>query len=181
MAIKPQSLTDLLDELDTFKDRVPLDDLVARMNAIEITERDVAHVVRFGTDGYRRNPLRVGSGYSALVLCWRPGQRSPIHDHRGSSCGVKVIRGTVTETLFERTTEGHLIPSETHELQEGGVCGSQDADIHQISNLQPAGRDLITLHIYSPPLNVMGTYSLFDTKVGEYCDRGEASCGGTGT
>lgn len=31
-----------------------------------------------------------------------------------------------------------------------------------------AGQDLVTLHIYSPPLLVMGTYSLTDDRVGEF-------------
>ena len=49
----------------------------------------------------------------------------------------------------------------------GAVIGSQDSDLHQVSNLQPAGADLVTLHIYSPPLLWMGTYSLTDTTRGQ--------------
>ena len=42
------------------------------------------------------------------MLCWKNGQRSPIHDHTGSSCGVRVLRGTLTETLFELAPNGHV-------------------------------------------------------------------------
>ncbi len=38
--------------------------------------------------------------------------------------------------------------------------------MHQVSNLQDGDADLVTLHIYSPPLRLMGTYSLFDNKRG---------------
>jgi hypothetical protein len=45
-----------------------------------------------------------------------------------------------------------------------------------VSNLQPGDADLVTLHVYSPPLRRMGTYSLTDTSRGhelmfvEFCD-----------
>ena len=52
------------------------------------------------------------------------------------------------------TLEG--IPERTRKLPEGFICATQDQDIHQISNLQPGNADLVTLHIYSPPLLVMG-------------------------
>ena len=154
------TLSDLLAELDTFDDRVPLDWLVRRLGAVEIRFDEIMPFVRFAPDTYTRNLLRAGSAYHALLLCWRSGQRSPIHDHRASSCAVRILRGICTETIFQRTSDGHIFPTETHRLATGSICGSQDADIHQVSNLQCNGQDLITLHIYSPPLITMGQYSL---------------------
>jgi cysteine dioxygenase len=114
------------------------------------------------------------------VLCWRAGQRSPIHDHRGSSCGVKVIKGVATETFFDRTPHGHVYATGSRALNQGAVCGSQDDDLHQMSNLQAPGQDLITLHIYSPPLIVMGLYSLTETRVREFNDPVATLCDGAG-
>jgi cysteine dioxygenase len=82
-----------------------------------------------------------------------------------------VLKGTATETLFERTSAGHVYATSSRKLPTGHCCGSQDSDIHQISNLESDGGDLVTLHIYSPPLLVMGTYSLTKTTVGEFDDR----------
>ena len=48
-----------------------------------------------------------------------------------------------------------------------GRCGSQDSDLHQVSNLQDGDADLVTLHVYSPPLRWMGTYSLTDDTRGQ--------------
>lgn len=149
-----------LESLDQYTERVPLAELVDRLTNVDIGVGDVREAIRFGRMSYRRNLLREGAGYQALVLCWRSGQRSPIHDHRGSSCGVLVLEGTASETLFEQNDAGHVYPVETRELHSGEVCGSEDTDIHQVSNLQPDGENLITLHIYSPALTVMGTYSL---------------------
>ncbi len=124
--------------------------------------------------------MRAGRNYHALVLCWRAGQRSPIHDHKGSSCGVKVLQGTCTETLFDFTDQRYLIPTETRDLHEGHVCGSFDTDIHQVSNLQQAGSDLVTLHIYFPPLLKMGMYTLTSTEVTRFEDPVFEFTGGAG-
>jgi cysteine dioxygenase len=132
------------------------------LEQLEISLEDVQTAVRFGPDTYRRNLLHAGPAYQALVLCWRAGQRSPIHDHEGSSCGVRVVRGVATETIFARNAAGLVYALRSCELRAGGVCASQDADVHQVSNLQDAGHDLVTLHIYSPPLLKMGVYSLTD-------------------
>jgi cysteine dioxygenase len=104
--------------------------------------------------------MHQGSCYQALILCWRNGQRSPIHDHKGSSCGVKILQGEATETVFTYAKNGMIIPTVTKEYPVGMSMGSQDADIHQVSNLAADGECLITLHIYSPPLEVMNVYSL---------------------
>lgn len=162
------AVAELLERLDRHSDCVPLDELIEALAALDITLKDVDEFVCFGDDTYQRNLMHTGPGYQVLILCWASGQRSPIHDHRGSACGVRVLQGTLSETVFARSEIGLIYASETRQLREGGVCGSFDSDIHQVSNLQPPGRDLVTLHIYSPPLLVMGTYSLTDDHVGEF-------------
>ena len=165
----PRKLQELLGSLDFYAHRVPLTELTRRLEDLSITLEDVADCAVFGEDHYRRNLIRAGPAYHALVLCWRAGQRSPIHDHRGSSCAVRVLKGVATETQFEKTHEGLIYPTFSRKLPAGTVCASQDNDIHQMSNLQ-SGLDLVTLHIYSPPLLVMGQYSLTDPLVGEFKD-----------
>ncbi len=164
------SLDELLNILDAYTQRVPLQDLVSLLHDLQVQLEDVAACVRFGEATYQRNPLRLRTTYHALVLCWRNGQRSPIHDHRGSSCAVRVLHGVATETQFERSGNGLIYPTFSRELPEGSICGSQDADIHQMSNLQAGGVALVTLHLYSPPLLVMGKYSLVDPWVTEFID-----------
>ena len=73
----------------------------------------------------------------------------------------------MTETLFEVAPTGQIKALFSREKQAGDVIGSEDTDIHQVSNLQPAPANLITLHVYSPPLVTMGTYSLTDDRRGE--------------
>jgi cysteine dioxygenase len=153
--------------LDALKGRAPLEELTAHMAELEAECADFDPQVRFSERGYLRNLVRAGPWYNALILCWKNGQRSPIHDHKGSSCGVRVLRGTLTETLFELTPNGHVKATFSRDLLPGCVIGSEDTDIHQVSNLQLGDADLVTLHVYSPPLLWMGTYSLTDTTRGK--------------
>lgn len=163
-------MSDFLAELDHIGAPPSLDVLVERMRSLSVSFAEVEHVARFGRDHYQRNMLHRGPHYHALVLCWENGQRSPIHDHRGSACGVRILKGVATETSFERVGDGYIRAAHSRELHEGMVCGSFDADIHQISNLQPGGARLVTLHVYSPPLVNMRTYRLEDNRVSEFVD-----------
>ena len=160
-------LDSLFAYLDGVDGRVPLDELTSRLADLEIDCGDVAEFIRFSNKGYARNSMREGRWYHAWAMCWKNGQRSPIHDHAGSSCGVRVLRGALTETIFERAPNGHIKAVCSRDLAAGAVCGSENADMHQISNLQAGAADLVTLHIYSPPLARMGTYSLTDAIRGE--------------
>jgi cysteine dioxygenase len=171
-----RTLDQLIDYLDGLEGRAPLPDLVDELSDLEI-DCDVLHeYLHFSDRAYARNQVRKGTWYHLLVLCWKNGQRSPIHDHAGSSCGVRVLRGVMTETTFVFAPNGHIKALGSRDLPAGAVCGSQDDDLHQVSNLQAGGADLVTLHLYSPPLLWMGTYSMYDTSRGqepmllEFCD-----------
>jgi cysteine dioxygenase len=163
----PPALHNLFAYLDQLDGRALLEELVAELARTEVSCDHVADFIRFSERGYTRNLVKGGPWYNLLVLCWKNGQRSPIHDHAGSSCAVRVLRGTATETAFAFAPNGHVWATGSRHHRPGAVLGSQDSDLHQISNLQADGADLVTLHIYSPPLLWMGTYSLTDTQRGQ--------------
>ena len=134
-------LSEFFEVLDAHAGSVPLDVLVEQLGKLELCCDDVGECVCFGDDCYKRNLLRLTDAYAALILCWKPGQASPIHDHKGSACGIRVLRGEVTETRYHRDEAGHLSEAGTDRYPEGSVCGSFDADIHVICNNQPPGND----------------------------------------
>jgi cysteine dioxygenase len=171
-----KSLNDLFFFLDHLNGRAPLERLTSLLRDLDVDCEELTEYVLFSDRTYRRNLVRGGEWYNALVLCWKNGQRSPIHDHASSSCGVRVLRGTMTETLFEFAPHGHVKAVSSRDYPVGSVIGSQDDDLHQVSNLQEGDAALVTLHVYSPPLSLMGTYSITDLTRGsepmilEFCD-----------
>jgi cysteine dioxygenase len=148
--------------LDTLTARPDLTEVLDELSRFEIDLDDLSEHVQFADNGYMRNLVRAAPNYHAWVLCWKNGQRSPIHNHAGSACVVRVLRGTLTETLFEVAPNGHVKASFSRDFAECSLLGSEDADIHQVSNLQADDADLVTLHVYTPPLLRMSTFSLYD-------------------
>jgi cysteine dioxygenase len=159
-------LHNLIETLDLLQGRPPLNQLVAELVRSQIDCSDVTPFLRFSDRNYQRNLLNAGPWYQAWVLCWKNGQRSPIHNHSGSVCGLRVLRGTLTETRFEFAPNGHVKATESRDFGPGHVIGSADTDMHQVSNLQAGEAELVTLHVYSPPLEGMRTYSLYDLSRG---------------
>jgi DMSO/TMAO reductase YedYZ molybdopterin-dependent catalytic subunit len=160
-------LDTLLAYLDGLTARASLSQLANHLRRLELTRDDVAGWVRFSNQTYQRNLVRAGEWYHLWVMCWKNGQRSPIHDHRGSACAVRVLEGVATVTNFARAPNGHVKATGSDDMQSGTVVTTADDDLHQISNLQAGNAELITLHVYTPPLLRMGTYSILDAVRGE--------------
>ena len=156
-----RDIEELTDWLRSFEQRISLDELTNRLQDDSISADLLADHIRFSDERYSRNLLAYGPQFYALVLCWKPGQASPIHDHRGASCGVRVIEGVATETSFAREN-GQLVEKSETTMRAGEVCGSFDDDIHEIRN--NGDGNLVTLHIYSPYLD---NINLYDRETGE--------------
>jgi cysteine dioxygenase len=164
------SIASAFARLDQVGGPLPLSTILEWFHDMPFTADNLAPYLIFRPERYVRNLLYTGPAYQALVLCWRNGQRSPIHNHRGSNCGVKVLRGIATETLFRKAPNGLIVPVSSRDLPTGHVCASSDEDVHQISNLQAGHADLVTLHVYSPPLVRMDMFALDSPAIQEWDD-----------
>ena len=112
---------------------------------------------RFDAARYCRRSVRLTDAYEALLMGWLPGQSSLVHDHRGSACAFRVLEGTATEHTYT-FEESRLLHVGEHDLPTGSVVASREPDIHALANC--GGRQLVTLHVYSPPLTQMRIYEV---------------------
>lgn len=163
-----ETVESLFDWMDGLPERPSMDALRERLNALTVAADEWERRAQFCDERYMRNLIHEGEHYHALFLCWKSGQRSPIHDHAQSVCGLKVLTGIATETVFESSPSGLLKACASRDHHAGKVVVSRDSDIHQISNLQADGVDLVTMHIYAPALLSMKCYSITDRFVGEF-------------
>lgn len=143
-----------------------LAEIVDWFSHLTLRPRDYEQYRLFTARKYARNLIARGDFAELLMLCWRPGQRTPIHDHGGSIGVVTVCEGLLTETMYERSDNGRVRPYNTHKWAPGGITGADVPDIHQLLNQQRDGGDLVTLHCYSPPLSVLNTFSPKTSRVG---------------
>lgn len=163
-------LEPLIGYLRSLRSRADLSVLSKMLGALRVTRADIESACVFGVRGYRRNVIASSEWFELLALCWRSGHCTPIHDHRGVSCAFRVVEGVGTEIRFAPTDSGLICPTASVRMEPGYVCSAQDADIHQVANMQSPGRDLVTLHIYSPRIRKMNTYTFATSPGAEGCD-----------
>jgi len=138
------------------------------LESANISSDELQPYIGFKDGNYWRHRVCRNEFVEMLVLCWRPGHRTPIHDHNGSHGGVKVQDGPLWETTFTYDEEKGLEYQSAREYAPGAVTGSDIPDIHQLGNPDVSERDLITIHVYAPPLGVLHTYKPGSTKIDLY-------------
>lgn len=137
---------------------------------------------------YTRNLVDECNGNAnLLVLVWNPGKASPVHCHSNAHCLMKILSGSLQETLYEwpagarpmtprpatkddlvrkRTAHTDVDDSEQMKttrvtmLHRDDVTYISDAiGLHRISN--PSESELaISLHLYTPPWAAKYVYPL---------------------
>lgn len=165
MAVDELALNEVAELINNLKAVPDLDDVKAWFAALLLRQRDYEVYRLFSKRKYARNLIARSPYAELLMLCWRSGQRTPIHDHGGSIGVVMVAEGCLTETMYEHTPEGRVRPYNTNRWSPGAITGAAVPDIHCLMNLQPEGRDLVTLHCYAPPLSVLNTFSPLSQRV----------------
>jgi predicted metal-dependent enzyme (double-stranded beta helix superfamily) len=116
---------------------------------------------RPGTTTYRQHLLHVSPcrRLSVVALVWRPGQRTPVHDHV-AWCVVGVLSGLEVETRFRLVDHGGrsgLEPTGQVEAWPGHVEAIVPGgdDIHVV---EAAGEDLtISIHVYGADIEALGS------------------------
>lgn len=111
---------------------------------------------RFQPDCYGRNLVRASKAYELIVICWRGGQQSAIHDHDGQRCWMTVLEGQIRETLFDHH------PGLPPALRSARVVGPGEVafitDSIALHEIRPEGGDAISLHLYARPIRSCHTF-----------------------
>ena len=145
-----------------------LDALTSWLSSVEISQLELEPYLGFKEGNYWRHRVCRNEAAEMLVICWRPGQKTPIHDHNGSHGVVLVQQGLMQETIFSYNEDKGLCFDSGRECPEGTITGAGVPDIHQLGNPDVSGRDLITVHVYAPPLGVLKTYKVGSSQVDLY-------------
>ncbi len=141
---------------------------------LDLDDALVGARVSFSDDHYARNLVCRTPAFELLVLCWKPGQASTIHDHAGSLNVTRLYLGELTSRTFRRRDGGRGVTkvggAASGELPRGPVelideqvlagAGAATVDrgeIHQLANQSEAG--LVTVHLYALPLTDIVVYS----------------------
>jgi predicted metal-dependent enzyme (double-stranded beta helix superfamily) len=138
---------------------------------------DRFHQVR--PEGYARRLLHRNDllGYTAVVMTWGPGQRTPLHDHGGIWCVEGVLEGRMDVTQYDLVEES---PSAFRFEAKGCVhaavgsagCLIPPFEYHVLANAleEPS----ITLHVYGGEMTTCHVFEPVDG--GRYVRRERSLC-----
>jgi 3-mercaptopropionate dioxygenase len=161
---------------DAITDRIKRDlqDAI-RSHAVELPER--FHRVR--SDGYARRLLHRDDrlGYTAVVMTWGPGQRTPLHDHAGIWCVEGVVEGRMDVTQYDLVDEAadayrFEAKSCVHASVGSAGCLIPPFEYHVLANaidepsvtLHVYGGEMTTCHVFEPTDN--GRYVRRERRLG---------------
>lgn len=106
---------------------------------------DFKKYIRFDDASYARNYVVNTELFDILVLCWSPGQKTGIHGHPKDGCFVKILQGSIHETIYD--SDKQILRENTHSA--GDIMFNHDSiGYHVLENPNDTGT--ISLHIYSP-------------------------------
>lgn len=115
---------------------------------------------------YTRNLVYSNDDFTLLVLCWRPGFESKIHNHPVRGCFVLPLLGSICETRYELHSDNTLKLMESVEICAGekrkiSFMSDSLGMLHKISNTSKTA-GAVTLHLYTPPFSKCNVWSSLD-------------------
>jgi cysteine dioxygenase len=105
----------------------------------------------WSTESYTRNCIIDNEKFELILICWESGQITPIHNHGGEECWVKVIEGSLKETIYEIDKAGELNILKTDISRAQDVSYMIDfMGYHSLENL--SNKRSMSLHLYAKPI-----------------------------
>ena len=161
------NLAEAIEELKETAKGLTLPELRKLILNLKPDPEEINPYIQFTENRYARNLVYKTPDFEVLVLCWRSGQRSPIHDHGNSICTVYTVEGVLSADNYRKTSGGHVRADYSEDFKPGSVLSIQTTEIHQVSNLQDSS-NLVSLHFYLSPLENNYIYSVLQPSFEAY-------------
>ncbi len=123
---------------------------------------------------YTRNLIDKTELYELLALCWEPGMKSSIHNHKGQNCWMAAPMGRLlvqNYKLLEEDLAAHhcnIQPTDTAIINvENPVAVDPLNPVHDVSNPREWNERAVSLHVYSRPFDSCIVYSVDQCSCGE--------------
>ncbi len=119
---------------------------------------DWGKFAHFSPACYTRNLVARTNVFEMLVLCWSPGQQSPIHDHASQRCWMAILDGTIEEVQYEMPrVPAKLVETGRKAFGRGKVAYVDDEiGLHAVRPSNGAAG--VSLHLYSRPIDMCRIY-----------------------
>lgn len=109
-------------------------------------------------DQYTRNSIMESGSFELLLMCWEPGQNTPIHNHGGEECWIYMLKGRLLEEIYTRNEMGMFHLSQKILNDPGSISYMNDGlGWHRIQN--DVEQRAVSLHLYSKPITSCQVYN----------------------
>ena len=138
-------------------------DMIALMDRYRIRREELERYVVWDDEHYTRHLVYRDERFQVILLGWGVGQVTPVHDHAGQHCWMRIETGRLQMTDYS-WREGEGAPRLLNEEVVGGKGEELHLDrcacVHRIANPSGWGERAISLHVYSRPFGECGIYCL---------------------
>lgn len=100
-----------------------------------------------------------------ILLCWEPGQETPIHCHNDQECWVYVLKGEFDEKRYSENSSGPKLEVEQSCCKDGVSYMKDEMGFHKLIN-STNGRAM-SLHLYVKPIEACNVYNELSEKFEE--------------
>ncbi len=130
-----------------------------------LDEGSLAPYAFFSARHYTRNLIFKDARVEVLALCWEPGQKSSIHNHRDQRCWMLMGQGRLENQNYRVLDRDEA--ARTCRLEESArlvisrdapMAVDDDEPVHQIRNLEPWGARALSVHLYARPFDSCEVY-----------------------
>lgn len=141
------SIQNLIDELKNSG----ANQYVSIAKRITISKDECEEYISWDAKDYTRNCIEHNDDFELILICWKPGDETPIHDHNDQRCWVYQIEGEVVEERFVKDEEGNLLKNHEMILSGGRLTYMHDSmGYHTLSN--KTNKNAFSLHLYIKPV-----------------------------
>ncbi len=121
------------------------------IQSINLPSSAFEHFSSWSSECYTRNCIVENEKFELILLCWQKGQLTPIHDHGGKECWVKIIQGEFRETLYKLDKAGELNAVKSSISKPGDISYMIDfMGFHRLENIH--NERSMSLHLYAKPI-----------------------------
>lgn len=151
-----EPLTSLSQLVEILKES-PTEDFVSISKTVKLTAEDVVDYATWSTEKYTRNCVEINDRFELILLCWEPGQKTPIHDHGGEECWVYFINSQFEEVIYTQTG-ADLEVKKSATVTHGAVTYMTDfMGVHSLQNVGDTRG--FSLHLYAKPIKSCNVFN----------------------
>jgi cysteine dioxygenase len=151
------------------------------LNDTRVDDRSVRRYAQWSDEKYMRHLLHRDELFEVILLCWKPGHRTPVHTHNGQLGWATIALGELEVVNYswhgcDRPENQNVVgldclsggkdvdvrPTERQHAIPGGPVATvtKTQTIHQISCPAESKEPAASIHIYSRPIDSCVAFDL---------------------